>query len=394
MIIRKVLFVDPPAFCAAVERLVAPALRSRPLAVAQPGADRATVLALSAEAEAAGIRRGTPVRLARKLCPDLILLPPNPRLYARASRAVHEILRIYAPVIEPRWYGHAFLDLTGTEQLFGPAVDVAARIRREVRERLRLPLWVGVASNKLVSEAATRGGRADALALPQGASDRLAVWPSAVPPGMEENFLAPRPVEVLPGVPDDIRRRLDDFQLDRIGEIAAIPETDLCAVFGGAGRTLWAQVRGIDPRPVLPPEVRAEFRLEHTLTTDTNDLAVLHALLRRFAERLGSRMRRRGVATRRLTVTLDYADCASASRSVPVREAMLDVELWSAARHALTLALGRRVAVRRVELTADRLIEASLQLDLWDPPVPPRAVRLQQALDAMGGMTRVIRNGV
>ena len=155
MTLRSVLFVDPPAFCTTVEGLVAPALRERPVAVAAPGADRATVLALSAEARVAGITRGMPVSRARKLCPDLILRPPNPRLYARASRALHEILSRYAPVIEPKGYGHAFLDLTGTGRLFGPAVDVAARINDETRERLGLPLAVGVAQNKLVSEVAS-----------------------------------------------------------------------------------------------------------------------------------------------------------------------------------------------------------------------------------------------
>src|SRR5262245_35424654 len=148
---RSVLFIDPPAFCTSVEGIVAPALRTRPVAVAPPGADRATILALSSEARLAGLKQGMPVRHAIKLCPDLVLLAPNPRLYARASRALHEVLRIYAPVIEPRGYGHAFLDLTGTGRLFGPAVDVAARVQREVRERLRLPISVGIAANKLVS---------------------------------------------------------------------------------------------------------------------------------------------------------------------------------------------------------------------------------------------------
>ncbi|MCI0655764.1 MAG: DNA polymerase IV, partial [Acidobacteria bacterium] len=126
---RSILFVDPPAFCTTVEGLLAPALRSRPLAVAPPGADRAVILALSTEARLAGITRGMPVRQARKLCPDLVLLPPNLGLYARASRALHEILRTYAPVIEPRGYGHAFLDLTGTGRLLGSPVDVAARVQ-------------------------------------------------------------------------------------------------------------------------------------------------------------------------------------------------------------------------------------------------------------------------
>src|SRR3954464_449120 len=163
---RSVLFIAPPAFCTTSEGLVVPALSSRPLAIAPPAADRATLLALSAEARRAGLVRGMSVRKAQRLCPDLVILPPNPRLYAKASRALHEILRAFAPTIEPRGYGHAFLDLTGTGRLFGPPQDVAARIRQEARERLRLPLSVGVATNKLVSQAAIRadrwtGGRAD-----------------------------------------------------------------------------------------------------------------------------------------------------------------------------------------------------------------------------------------
>ncbi len=370
---RSVLYIDPPAFCTTVEALVAPALRGRPVAVAAPGADRATILALSAEARVAGIERGMAVRVARKRCPDLELLPPNPRLYARASRAVHEVLRVYAPVIEPHGYGHAFLDLTGTTRLFGPAVDVAARITREVRTRIGLPLTVGVAVNKLVSEAATRVGR---LA-------RTAPLVE-VPWGDEAGFLAPQDVAVLPDLPADIRERLEEYQLQRIGAVAAIREADLCAVFGRRGVALRQQARGVDPRPVLPPEVRAEFRAAHTLATDTNDLGVLHPLLRRLAEQLGRQLRHRGLAARRLTVAVGYADHASAHHALPLADSTLDPELWSAARRALGRAMARRVAVRAVTITVDRLVEADLQLELWAPP-PGRAVVIQQAVDAMAG---------
>ena len=156
---RSVLFVDPPAFCTTLEGLVAPALRTRPLAIARAGADRATVLALSPEARLAGLTPGMPVQKAQRLCRDLIVVPPNPQLYARASRALHEILQLFAPTIEPRGYGHAFLDLTGTSRLFGPPQDVAARLGREVRARLRFPISVGIAGNKLVSQAAIRADR-------------------------------------------------------------------------------------------------------------------------------------------------------------------------------------------------------------------------------------------
>jgi DNA polymerase-4 len=377
---KTIFYIDPPAFCTTVERLVAPALRGRPLAVAPPGADRATLLALSPEARAAGLARGMPVRQARKLCPDLELLPPNPRLYARASRALTEILRIYAPVIEPRGYGHAFLDLSGTGRLFGPAEDLAERIRREARDRLGLPLTVGVAVNKLVSEAATRSVR--------GAGGTL-----TVSRGREAAFLAPHPLEVLPEIPDEIRVRLDEYQLERIGQVAAIGESGLAAVFGRRGRLLAARARGLDARPVLPPEVRAEYRVSRTLATDTNDRAALDSLLRRIAETLGRRLRQRRLAARRLVVQIDYADYGHATRSVPLGADPLDHELWQAARRALDLARTRRIAVRTVTVMVDRLVEATPQLELFsdgpaDGPEKERAAALQRALDAIAARRR------
>ncbi len=355
---RSVLFVDPPAFCTSLEGMVAPALRTRPLAVAPPGADRATVLALSVEARLAGLVPGMPVRTAQRLCPDLIVLPPNPRLYARASRALHEILRIYAPTIEPRGYGHSFLDLTGTGQLFGPPQDVAARIRRETSERLGISISVGVATNKLVSQAAIKAGR-------RGSGEAMTQALLYVPSGDEREFLAPQPLVVMPELDSGIRTRLEDYQLDLIGEVAAIPESALCAVFGRKGRTLRAQAQGIDPRPVLPPERQAEFRVTHTLSTDTNDIGVLFPLLRLMSERLGRRLRQRGLTAGRLQVETTYADYTVGARAVPLRAALLDAELWEAARRAFVLANTKRLAVRTVALTLGRLMEEEAQLELW-----------------------------
>jgi len=364
---RSVLFVDPPAFCTSLEGMVAPALRTRPLAVAPPGADRATILALSAEAKLAGLKRGMPVRVAQRMCPDLIVLPPNPRLYARASRALHQILRVYAPAIEPRGYGHAFLDLTGTRRLFGPPQDVAARIRREVSDQLRLAVSVGIATNKLVSQAAIRAnrlalaaGRADASAAQHHCSDSL-----YVPAGDERGFLAPHSLDVMPELNTRIRTQLQDYQLDLIGEVAAIPENALCAVFGREGRTLRARALGIDPRPVLPPERQSEFQVTHTLTTDTNDLGILFPLLRLLTERLGRRLRRRDLTAGRLQIETTYADYSTGSRAVSLKAAVLDAELWDAARRAFVLANTRRLAVRTLSLTLDRLSEAEAQLELW-----------------------------
>jgi DNA polymerase IV len=357
---RSVLFIDPPAFCTTLEGMAAPALRTRPLAIAPPAADRATILALSAEARLAGLMPGMPVRKAQQLCPDLIVLPPNPELYARASRALHDILRIFAPTIEPRGYGHAYLDLTGTDRLFGPPQDVAARIWRESRDRLRLPVSVGIAANKLVSQAAIKAGRW--AAGPRYGGELL----QHVPMGDEREFLAPHLLEVLPELDPKIRTRLEDYQLELIGEVAAISESALCAVFGRHGRILRARARGIDPRPVLSPEQQSEFRVVHTFASDTNDLDVLHPILRLMTERLGRRLRRRELTAGRLRLEVGYADYTTAARAVPIRAAVLDSELCDAARRAVAQVIGKRLAIRSIALTLDRLAEPEEQLELWD----------------------------
>jgi DNA polymerase-4 len=360
--VKSILYIDPPAFCTTVEGLVAPALRSRPIVIAPAGADRATILALSHEARAAGISRGMLLTRARKLCPDLVILPPNPRLYARASRALHEVLRRYPPSIEPRGYGHAYLDVSGTRQLFGSAIDLAERIRRESRDHVQLPLSVGVAVNKLVSETVIKADRRLG-----GSADRKQFASLLeVPAGDEASFLAPQSVEILPDLSDPVRERLDDYQLDLIGEVAVLTERQACTVFGSGGRELVARSRGIDHRPVLPPALRAEFRLAHTLASDTNDIGMLHTLLRRMSERLGHRLRSRHLAARRLVLELHYSDYMQSRRQLPLKPALLDIELWDATRRAFTHANIRPVAIRALAITADRLVEAKSQLDLFE----------------------------
>jgi DNA polymerase IV len=359
---RQILSVDPPAFCTTLEVLRESRLRERPLAVAAPGADRATILALSAEARAAGITRGMPVQKAQKVCPDLIIKPPNPELYARASRALHEILRRYAPVIEPRGYGHAFLDISGTERLFGPPIDVAHKLWKESGERLRLPLAVGLANNKLVSQAASTVLKEvdSGQAVRRSGGQAL-----GVASGTEARFLAPESIILLPDIDEQMRTRLDDYQLDLIGEIQAISDDDLAAVFGAPGRTLGGYARGIDTRPVLPPAVKAEFRAAHTLGNDSNSRELLHRILRHLTERLGARLRARRLVARRLTLHIAYTDYHTARRSLAIPAAALDAELYGVARKALLLE-PRTVAIRAVGVVVDRFLEADDQLELFE----------------------------
>ena len=354
-----------PAFCTAVEGLVAPALRERPVAVAAPGADRATILALSAEAKAAGITRGMPVAKAKKLCPDLILRAPNPRLYARASRALFEILRRYAPVIEPKRIRPCLSRHDRHQQAVRSGGGCGAEDPAGIEPAHRTDLAVGAAANKLVSRTASEVVKGLVARAAEPPSRRVRHF-SSILAGSEAPFLAPHPTGLLPDLPEEMRERLDDYQLELIGEVAALEQQQLYSVFGTPGRVLHQHARGIDPRPVMAPEVKAEFRAAHTLASDTNDLGLIHPLLRHLTERLGQRLRQRQLVSRRLTLQLAYTDYATAKRSISLPLAALDVELWDAARRAFALANSRTVAIRALGISVDRLVEADLQLELWE----------------------------
>jgi len=179
--------------------------------------------------------------------------------------------------------------------------------------------------------------------------------------------LAPNHVDLLPDIEEKIRDRLDEYQLDLIGQIAAIPVPDLCAVFGSRGRTLHSTTVGIDPRPVLPPALRAEFRVEHTLATDTNDRRELDRIVSGLAEALGRRLRRRKLAARRIRLLATYSDWMEHGRTLVSAPLQSDLELCSAARQLFERTVLRTVSIRSVRFVADDLVEANVQLEMEFP---------------------------
>src|SRR5882672_7813934 len=269
---RSILCVDVPAFPVAVERVVDPRLRGRPVLVAPEGSARALVVAASDEAVREGVWPGMPVAQAVRRCPGAVLRPTDERLYRRAAAAVLGLLGGFTPVIEPSAPGRAFLDLTGTGRLFGRAPDAAARIRREVADRLRLRATVGVAVNKLVSRVAARVIRPDGL--------------YGVFPGSEAEFLAPLPVLLLPrAAAATAEVRFDDLGIARVGDLAALSPAEAGLAFGRRADRLRRQALGQDEAPVRPPSLSPGLFEDETLAEPTNAEADLLRVLLGLCER-------------------------------------------------------------------------------------------------------------
>lgn len=365
---RDVVHLDIAAFAVAVERVRSPRLRERPVVVAAPP-PRGLVLTASFEARRAGIRRGMPVARVARVCRDTIVLTPDEPLYARAAEAVRRVVSQFSPLVEPVAGGRWFLDLTGTRRLFGPPVDVAARLSREVRESLRLTAAVGVSVNKTVSRVA-----AD-VTEPAGLLD--------VAHGQEAAFLAPLPAVRLPGVSGDVKTTLADLNIRIVREIAALDTGHLTMLFGRFGIVLHERALGIDPTPVRVPEEEPAI-VEEAAIEETNEVAAIEAALFELIRRAGLGLRARGVTAGRLEVRILYIDAEKAAARCELREpADLDPHLFREARGLLMRALTRRVRVRGISLRASALGRRPRQLSLFDEGLYRQESRLVSALTAI-----------
>jgi DNA polymerase-4 len=352
---RAIIHLNVADFAVAVERAIDRRLAGRPVVIAPEGAVRAAVYDMSEEAYRAGVRKGMLLGRATRLCRDARILSPRPERYEQAMRALIEQALPYSPLIEAGEVdGHLFIDATGSRRLFGPPMDMAWRLRRQVQSHLGLaPVW-SVAANKLVAKVATR------LVKPDGEY--------IVAAGEEEPFLAPLPLALIPGIEREDLRRLREFNLTRAGEVTALRLEELRVRFGSRAMLLYEAVRGIDPSPVLavgekPPKVTTD----HAFGTDTNDAGALRAALYRLVEQAGAELRRRRRSAQRIAVLLDYSDGVHCARQAAARPATAnDITLFEVAGRALDLAWVRRVRVRRLRLVCDRLVFPPAQLALFD----------------------------
>ncbi len=369
---RSIIHLNVADFAAAVERLLDRRLTGRPLIVAPEAAPRATVYDMSEEAYQAGVRKGMPLRRAARLCRDAPILPPQPQRYEQAMADLLRQALPYSPLVEPgECDGHLFVDVSRTSRLFGPPVDVAFRLRRETRQRLGLdPIW-SLAANKLVAKVATR------MVKPRGEY--------IVPPGDEEALLAPLPLWLIPGfeAPDLIR--LGEFNLTRVDQLRRLGSHRLALLFGRRGAFLEASLRGQDNTPVLSAGARPpRVVLDHTFGTDAHAPAQAEAALSVLLEEAGRRLRRLGRAAGLAAVTVTYSDGRRCTRQVKTDPPTAnELDLFPLASRVLHLAWTRRVRLRHLRLTCDRLVHPPAQRPLFseDACTQTRHARLIAAVD-------------
>jgi DNA polymerase-4 len=297
MSLATILHADLDAFYASVEQRDDPALRGRPVIV---GAG--VVLAASYEAKAHGVRTAMGGVQARRLCPHAVVVPPRMGVYAKASRAVFEVFRQTTPLVEGLSIDEAFLDVGGLWRVSGTPIEIATRLRSEVRGRVGLPITVGVARTKFLAKVAS------GVAKPNG----LLV----VPPDGELAFLHPLPVERLWGVGPVTAGKLRDRGITTVGEVAKLAEAVLVSMVGQAsGRHLHALAHNRDPRPVDVGRRRRSIGSQRALGRSPKSPNDLDAVVIALVERVTRRMRTAGRAGRTVVLRLRFDDFSRATRS-------------------------------------------------------------------------------
>ncbi len=343
---RQIICFGIPAFEVAVVRLHDPSLSTRPVAIAPLNTSRACLREVSSEAEQAGLAIGMSVEQARRVCPSLHVLSPNPSRVRTAEETLLQVVSRYAPVWEPVQPGSFVMDLTGTGRLFGPAYDIAAKVQHEVLAQYRLDGVAGVGSNKLVAQTAAT------LIQPSELYD--------VRPGSEPMFMAPLSVRTLPGLQRPCMRqvlsRLDDLNLDRLGDVAESPVDALEVALGDYAGQLSRWAQGIDSLPVLPPTSQPHLEEMVLLDPDEIDDHVLTGRLLDTLQRLCRTLRTQRRVCGSLSLTIRYND----QLEVTKRERLTSETCWESDPSPVVRSLFQKCMRRRIRLCAMTLSMAGL----------------------------------
>ncbi|MFC2172642.1 DNA polymerase IV [Acidobacteriota bacterium] len=366
---RWILHVDMDAFFVEVERTLDPSLRGKPVAVGGSPEGRGVVTSASYEARTFGVRAAMTARRAKELCPHILFVRGHYEHYTRASKAMFEILREYSPLVEPASIDEGYVDLTGFDRLYGPALATAHRIREDIRTRLNLSASAGLAVNKLVSKIATNCAKPGGLAF--------------IPSGMEQDFLAPLPIDALPGIGPKLSERLRQMGIKTLGRLSALNPDLLARAFGTIGPVIGRRAKGIDYDAVKATRGRPKsIGRSITYGEDTEDMDLIESTLYCLIEKIGRELRGEGLGARTVTVRIRYSDFETRSASTTLAEPRdLDAAIYDASTDLLKNLYTRRARLRLVGVAVSGLTETAWQLALFSSDSKRRS--LYKAMDGL-----------
>jgi DNA polymerase-4 len=359
------------AFFVSVEELFDPSLKGKAVVVGGKSHERGVVSAASYEARKFGVHSALPLRTAYRLCPHAIFVDGHPERYREYSGRVFEILGRFSPKVEMASVDEAYIDMTGTERLLGPALQAAHALHETVKAETQLNCSIGIATSRLVAKIASDQAK------PNGVLRVL--------PGVEARFLAPLEVRKVPGVGKVMEKNLHAIGIHRIGDLAALEESVLEARFGKWGLALAGKSQGLDAGGWFDSDIGERgdpksISHEHTFGIDTAEPERLEATLTHLAEKVGRRLREHGLHARTIQLKLRYSDFSTITRAYSLPSpTQLDIDLIEQSRRLLHENWERPRAIRLLGVHVSGFEHDSGQVNLIGGE---RTERWRQALEA------------
>jgi DNA polymerase-4 len=362
---RNIAHFDLDTFFVSVEVLNNPRLKGLPVLIGGSG-DRGVVASCSYEARKFGIHSAMPMFMARRLCPQAVIIRGDMEAYSKYSRLVTEVMQDSVPLVEKASIDEFYIDLTGMDKFFGCS-KFTGELKKKLIKECGLPISYALASNKLISKVATNEAK------PNGQLE--------IPFGNEKSFLSPLSVMKIPGIGKQTGFLLLKMGVETVKVLSEIPVEMLQNLLGKNGSDLWRKANGIDEAPVIPYQEQKSISTENTFQQDTIDTAFLHSELVRMTEKIGFELRNQNKLTGCITVKLRYSNFETYTKQQTITYSNADHVLLKTARELFNKLYERRMLIRLLGIRFTNLIPGNYQINLFDDT--QESIRLYQAIDSI-----------
>lgn len=362
---RHILHMDLDTFFVSCERLLDSKLVGKPVLIGGTS-DRGVVASCSYEARKFGIHSAMPMRLAKQLCPEAVVLRGNSGIYSKFSDTVTQVIKESVPLYEKTSVDEFYIDLTGMDQFFG-CHKMATELRQRIIKETGLPISFGLSVNKTVSKIATGEAKPN---------NQL-----YIDQGTEKPFLSPLSVGKIPMVGKVTYRQLCDLGIKRIRTVQEMPLEMMSKVFGKHGESIWKKANGIDNSPVVQYTERKSISTERTFDRDTTDIRKLESIIIAMAENLAYQLRRGNKLTACITFKIRYSDFQTYTQQRRISYTSADHQIIPVVMELYRRLYQRRMLVRLVGVRFSHLVGGGYQIDLFDDN--EKIINLYQAMDRM-----------
>lgn len=362
---RAIVHMDLDTFFVSCERLLDNRLIGKPVLIGGTS-DRGVVASCSYEARKFGVHSAMPMRMAKQLCPEAIILRGNSGVYTNFSKDVTDVIKESVPLYEKSSIDEFYIDLTGMDKFFG-CHKLASELRHRIIKETGLPISFGLSVNKTVSKIATGEAKPN---------NQIQITK-----GTEKPFLAPLSVRKIPMVGEVTYKSLCDLGVKRIHTVQDMPMELMHKVLGKNGLSIWKKANGIDNSPVIQYHERKSISTERTFDKDTTDVHKLKSILMAMAENLAYQLRRGHKLTACITFKIRYSDFQTYTQQQRIPYSAMDHSIIPVVLDLFRKLYNRRLLVRLIGVKFSHLVEGGHQINLFEDN--EKYLNLSQAIDKM-----------